>query len=198
MNRKLAITIVLLSVVAIFTACAGQAAAADSRPVSTAPVTQPVSVAAVPATSQPQQAPAAAPAAKPSGPVKAKEITPTVSGDIVTVPVSVVQSNWNNHFLVNTPGGTMGFMAYVLDGQIYVRASICPPCRGKTYTLDGSTLVCDTCGTTFNARTGLGIAGPCVNFPKASVQYTVADGNLVMKIGDLSTAYQNTLKPGKS
>ncbi len=87
-------------------------------------------------------------------------------------------------------------MAYVLNDEIYVRASSCPPCRGKTYSLDGNTLVCDTCGTTFNAKTGIGIAGACVNYPKASVQYTVAEGNLTMKISDLTVAYQNTLKPG--
>lgn len=90
----------------------------------------------------------------------------------------------------------MGFMAYVLDNVIYIRASSCPPCRGKTYTLDGNTLVCDVCATTFNAKTGIGIAGACVNYPKASVPYTVAEGNLIMKINDLTTAYQNTLKPG--
>jgi hypothetical protein len=84
----------------------------------------------------------------------------------------------------------------VLNNDVYVRASVCPPCRGKTYTLNGDILVCDTCGTTFNAKNGMGIAGACVNYPKAAVQYTVADGNLVMNMGDLTTAYQNTLKAG--
>jgi hypothetical protein len=196
MKRKTSIFIVLLSMVLILSACASQAAAADSRQAPASPATQPVPAAVTPAVSQLQQAPAAAPAPRPAGPIKAREITATVNADTVSVPVNVVESNWNNHFLINTPGGTMGFMAYVLDGQVYVRASICPPCRGKTYTLDGNTLVCDTCATTFNAKTGVGIAGACVNYPKASVQYTVADGNLVMKISDLSTAYQNTLKPG--
>lgn len=90
----------------------------------------------------------------------------------------------------------MGFMAYVLDNVVYVRASVCPPCRGKTYSLDGSKLVCDVCATTFNASTGIGIAGACVNYPKASVSYTVSDGNIVMKVSDLALAYQNTLKAG--
>jgi uncharacterized Zn ribbon protein len=90
----------------------------------------------------------------------------------------------------------MGFMAYVLNDKIQVRASTCPPCRGKTYTLDGNTLVCDVCATTFKADMGIGIAGACVNYPKASVAYETVDGNLVMKISDLTVAYQNTLKAG--
>jgi nitrite reductase/ring-hydroxylating ferredoxin subunit len=88
----------------------------------------------------------------------------------------------------------MGFMAYVLGDTIYVRASICPPCRGKTYSLDGSTLVCDTCATTFDAKTGKGIAGACVNYPKAPVAYLISDGNIVMKTSDMIAAYQDTLK----
>jgi nitrite reductase/ring-hydroxylating ferredoxin subunit len=200
MNRKMAITIVLLTLVSILTACAGQATAAVSAQTSTTPPTQSTSVAGSPATPQSQPVPVAAPAPnpapKPTGPIKVKEITPTVSADTVSIPLKEVQDNWNTHFLIDAPGGKMGFMAYVLDGVIYVRASICPPCRGKTYTLDGDTLVCDTCGTTFNAKTGIGIAGACVNYPKASVTYTNTDGNLKMKISDLTTAYQNTLKAG--
>ncbi len=139
-------------------------------------------------------APASSPAPKPNGPIKAREITPIVSADSVSVPVSTVQSNWNTHFLIDTPTGTMGFMAYVLGDTIYVRASICPPCRGKTYSLDGTTLVCDTCATTFDAKTGKGIAGACVNYPKAAVAYQISDGNIVMKTSDMIVAYQDTLK----
>jgi hypothetical protein len=90
----------------------------------------------------------------------------------------------------------MGFMAYVLNDDIVVRASVCPPCRGKTYSLNGTTLICDVCATTFDAKTGIGISGACVNYPKASVAYNLSDGNIVMKISALQTAYENTLKPG--
>ena len=199
MKRKMALTIVLLSLVTILAACSGQATSSGptQKPAST-PVQSTPAVAAT-TTPQSQPVPAAAPAipaVKPAGPIKVKEITPSVSNDTVSIPLNVVQNNWNTHFLVDAPGGKMGFMAYVLDNVIYIRASSCPPCRGKTYTLDGNTLVCDVCATTFNANTGIGIAGACVNYPKASVPYTVAEGNLIMKINDLTTAYQNTLKPG--
>jgi nitrite reductase/ring-hydroxylating ferredoxin subunit len=143
-----------------------------------------------------QTASSAAASSKPSGPIKATEIVPTTANGTVAIPVSAVQKDWNVHFVVNTPGGLQSFMAYNLDGQTYVRASICVPCRGKTFTLSSSTLVCDVCGTTFNANTGIGISGACVNYPKASVPYQVSNGNIVMQVSDLTTAYQNTLKPG--
>ena len=194
MNRKIAIVIVLLGLVTLFTACTGQAAPAEPKPVPATTPSPSAPVTGLPAATQSPPVPPTAP--KPAGPIKAKEITPTVSGDTVSIPVKTVQDNWNTHFLVNAPGGTMGFMAYVLNDGIHVRASICPPCRGKTYTLDGNTLVCDTCATTFNAGTGVGIAGACVNYPKAAAAYEIVDGNLLMKISDLTVAYQNTLKPG--
>lgn len=200
MHRKIAEGAVLLSLVLILAACSGQAATAGSKPSSTTPPTQPIAGDTIPATTPSQTVSTSAPAVnqtpKPAGPLKATEITPSITGDTVSIPLNAVQNSWNTHFLVNANGGSMGFMAYKLDNEINVRASVCPPCRGKTYSLDGNVLVCDTCATTFNAKTGIGIAGACVNYPKASVQYTIADGNLLMKMSDLTTAYQNTLKPG--
>lgn len=192
------ITTAMLAMVITLAACSGKAAAADIKSSQLPTSTQPVSATAVQTSTVGQTgataAPSASPAPRPAGPIKAKEITPVVSADSVSVPVSTVQSNWNTHFLIDTPTGTMGFMAYILDGTVYVRASICPPCRGKTYSLDGTTLVCDTCATTFDARTGKGIAGACVNYPKAPVAYQISGGNVVMKTSDMVAAYQDTLK----
>jgi hypothetical protein len=200
MLGKTIVKIVSLSVFLALAACTGQVAAATVKtPTATTPA-QPTSVSGAQTASVSQTAATAAPAPspgpKPSGKIKVTEITPTVSVDSVSVPVSTVQSKWNTHFLVDTKAGTIGFMAYVLDDKIIVRASICPPCRGKTYTLDGSKLVCDTCGTVFDAVTGKGISGACVNYPKDSVAYQISGGNLVMKIDDMIAAYQDTLKPG--
>ena len=90
----------------------------------------------------------------------------------------------------------MNFMAYVLDGEIYVRANVCPPCQSVGFSLGKDVLICDRCATTFEARTGEGIEGACVDFPKASVPYEIIDGNIVMKGTDLIAAYQDTTEPG--
>ena len=95
----------------------------------------------------------------PSGPIKATWIEPQVVGDTVSIPVSEVENNWNVHFKVETQDGNMTFMAYVLDGEIYVRANVCPPCRSIGFSLEEAVLICDRCATTFNAQTGEGISG---------------------------------------
>jgi nitrite reductase/ring-hydroxylating ferredoxin subunit len=129
-------------------------------------------------------------------PIKATWIEPQVVGDTVSIPVSKVENNKIVDFKLVTLGSNIAFMAYELGGEVYVRSNVCPPCRSVGFSLQGDTLVCDTCLTTFNAKTGDGIEGACVDFPKASVPYEISDGNIVMKSNDLVAAYQSTLNPG--
>jgi len=126
--------------------------------------------------------------------IKATWIEPQVVGDTISIPVSEVENNWNVHFNLETQGSNMTFMAYVLDGEIYVRANVCPPCRSTGFSLKEAVLICDRCATTFNAKTGEGINGACVGYPKAAVAYEINNGNIVMKNTDLITAYQDTAK----
>lgn len=132
----------------------------------------------------------------PSGPIKATWIEPQAVDDTVSIPVGEVENKRNVHFKVETQDGNMTFMAYILDGEIYVRANVCPPCRSIGFSLKEATLVCDRCATTFEAKTGNGIKGACVAYPKAAVAYEISDGNIVMKSVDLITAYQDTIEPG--
>ena len=87
-------------------------------------------------------------------------------------------------------------MAYIVGGEIFVRANVCPPCRSIGFSLEEAVLICDRCATTFKAETGEGIEGACVDFPKASVPYEVSNGNVAMKGTDLVAAYQDTTEPG--
>ena len=133
---------------------------------------------------------------KPSGPIQPKWIESQVDGDTVSIPLSEVEDNWNTRFKLQTADGEISAMAYILNGVIYVRANVCPPCRSLGFSLNGDILDCNSCHTKFKASTGEGVSGACVNYPKTSVSYTITDGNVVMSRADLVTAYQNTLKPG--
>ncbi|OGN96029.1 MAG: hypothetical protein A2Z77_08370 [Chloroflexi bacterium RBG_13_51_36] len=132
----------------------------------------------------------------PSGPIKATVIEPQVTDGIVAIPVSAVEDNWNVRFKVETQDGDKNFMAYVLDGEIHVRANVCPPCQSIGFSLDQDILVCDRCATTFEAKTGQGIQGACVDFPKASVPYDIDGASVIMQDVDLVAAYEDTLEPG--
>ena len=123
-------------------------------------------------------------------------ITPELNGDQLSVSLNTILNSKMAHFWVTMPSGKEGFMAYRMDGVTYVRASICPPCRSTSFSLEKGVLVCDTCGTRFNAKTGQGISGACVNYPKAEAATTPQGDALVMTQSGLAAAYADTLKMG--
>ena len=128
-------------------------------------------------------------------PVKATWIEPQISGDTITILEDDVNNSKIVHFRVPVAlGGEMTFMAYNNGGKLTVRANVCPPCRSIGFSLSKNTLICDTCQTTFNAKTGEGISGACVAYPKASVRHSISDGRIVMTGSDLLIAYQNTIQ----
>lgn len=133
-----------------------------------------------------------------AGPVKATWITADVNGDVVSIPAAAVNDNINVHFKVNTNTelGEIALMAFVLGDEIVIRSNVCPPCGSIGFTLDDAVLVCDSCGTTFDAATGNGIQGACVAYPKESVSYTESGGIIVMDLNDIMTAHQNTVIRG--
>ncbi len=130
---------------------------------------------------------------QPSGLIKATWIEPQVDSNTVSIPVSEIESNKIIHFELSTSHGDIAFMAYELGGEVYIRANACPPCPSVSFSLQRDILVCDNCQTTFKAKTGDGINGSCVNYPKASVPYEITDGNIIMSEADLIAAHQDTL-----
>ena len=128
--------------------------------------------------------------------IKATWIEPGKEGDYLTISVSELNKDTIIHFALDTPDGAMPFMAYVFEGNTYVRANICVPCRSYNFSLQGNILICDTCGTQFSAKTGEGVGGPCVKYPKAAVNWETKGENIIVKNGDLTAAFFNTLSPG--
>jgi hypothetical protein len=125
-------------------------------------------------------------------------ITPTVSNDTVSIPVSIIESKRNVHFELATTKGYTSFEAYLFNDAIQVRASYCVPCRGTSFTLSGDKLICNNCGTVFSAKDGTGVSGvaACRGYPKAAVSFTKTGSSIVMQSSDLLTAFNNTLSPG--
>ena len=127
--------------------------------------------------------------------VKQVMVDVQVAGDTVIIPLNEVTEKLNTRFNLVTEEGDMTFMAYILDGKPYLRADICPPCRSRSFTLTESTLVCDACGTVFDAATGKGISGACVAYPKQSAPYQLLGESIVVSQASLAAAYKDTLKP---
>lgn len=127
--------------------------------------------------------------------VKGTWITAQVNADQVSIPTKSVDDNTNVHFKVKTDIGELSVMAYRFNNKVFVRSNVCPPCNSIGFSLKNGTLVCDSCGTVFDAVTGKGIEGGCVDYPKESIPYTVSDGKITMKLSDVVAGHQKTIEP---
>ncbi len=129
--------------------------------------------------------------------VKQTQIKPQINGDTVTIPVSDLDKYGNVNFKVKTATDVYSFMAYEYGDKTYVRSDVCVPCGSESFTLKNGTLVCDSCGTVFDVQTGAGVKGvtACQRYTKQPVAYQITGNDVVMKWADLSTAFQNTLRP---
>jgi hypothetical protein len=131
----------------------------------------------------------------PSSPVDPVTLTPAVEGETVAISLSDVQAKHNTRFAVTTSKGQASYMAYFWNGTLNVRADICPPCGSRSFKLTKGTLVCNSCGTIFDAVNGKGKSGACVRYNKEAVPFQVSGDSILMKTSDLTQAYQNTLTP---
>ncbi|WP_135609756.1 Fe-S-containing protein [Methanococcoides sp. AM1] len=129
-------------------------------------------------------------------PVAATWIEPQVIENTAAIPVQTIYENMNSHFKVETTAGEIAVMAYRLGDDIVIRSNVCPPCGSIGFSLAKDILVCDSCRTTFDAATGQGIQGACVDYPKENIPYTVSDGNVIIEINDIVVAHMNTIQRG--
>lgn len=194
--KWLGIAVILAAVLAVLAGCSRGFVAPNGAQPTRPPATQPAGGTLPTPTRAAQPTVAAAtggPRSNSSTVYRQKPLSTTITGNTVLLPVASVASALNGNFSVNAAGNYMSFMAYQLDGKTFVRADICPPCGSRSFTLQSGKLVCDACGTVFNATSGAGVSGACTAYPKAMVPYTVDGDNMVLNISDLTTAYQKTI-----
>lgn len=64
------------------------------------------------------------------------------------------------------------------SGALKLAARLCEPCNGYSFRVEGTNLVCNTCGTRWDLETSKGISGGCLEYPPEVLPSTLADGKL--------------------
>lgn len=72
-------------------------------------------------------------------------------------------------------------------GRVVLSTSICEPCTGTKFTIEGKELVCNACGTRWRLNDMMGLMGGCVRFAPEEIKYTVLDNKLVIDETALKT-----------
>lgn len=110
-------------------------------------------------------------------------ITPEIKEGNVVFPLNEVDNNNIVYFeLENSEAELVPLMAYITpSGRLFVGSSMCEPCRGRTFSLAGETMVCDTCKTTYNIETQEFISGApaCGKLPPINMNPKVENGDVI-------------------
>jgi hypothetical protein len=117
---------------------------------------------------------------------------PFIDADMVKILQSVAAESDHVHFEVPTDDGPAGFIGYFLDKSFVVRANVCPVCVSRDMDWEASTIVCGSCGTVFDAVSGIEkYGGP--RFPKGLVPNTKSAGIITMSLVDLQSAFERSV-----
>lgn len=124
-----------------------------------------------------------------------KAVTATETGGDIVLDMNQLQTDKTvtfkiqgiNFSLANgTPFNYLPLLAYVSPkGNIVVATSLCEPCSGTTFHVEGNDLVCNSCGTRWSLESLQGISGGCTTYPPETVNYTVEGDKLIIKKADL-------------
>ncbi|MBS3977950.1 MAG: DUF2318 domain-containing protein [Syntrophomonadaceae bacterium] len=111
-------------------------------------------------------------------------IKPVVSEGQIKFPLAIVDKYHIVFFeLQNDQGFQVPLMAYITPtGRLFAGSSMCEPCRGRTFSLAGETLVCDTCRTTYTIEGRKFISGAaiCGTYPPVDMNPVVKDGMVII------------------
>ncbi len=100
----------------------------------------------------------------------------------VTFDVQGISFSLNN----GTAFDYLPLLAYVTPkGNVVVATSLCEPCSGINFHIEGNELVCNACDTRWSLENLQGISGGCPQYPPDKVKYTVEGDKLIIKKSDL-------------
>jgi len=117
---------------------------------------------------------------------------PYIDDGAVRILQSVAGEGDHVHFEVPADGGTADFIGFFIDKSFVVRANVCPVCRARDMDWEANMLACGSCGTVFDAVSGIEkYGGP--RFPKGLVPNTKSSGIITMSLADLQSAFARSV-----
>ncbi|MEW6663368.1 MAG: Fe-S-containing protein [Bacillota bacterium] len=109
-----------------------------------------------------------------------KDVEYQVEGGQIRLPLDQVLENkiiYSQTSYVMAGGMPKALTAYAApSGRLAVAMAVCEPCRSLRFHIRGSLLVCDSCGTTWDLNTLVGLSGGCKEYPPEELPYEVKDG----------------------
>jgi uncharacterized membrane protein len=114
-------------------------------------------------------------------PIEMTDVKNNVADGKVAISLDDVKKNSIIYTEYNQNGKKLELTAWVApSGNITAAVSVCEPCRGYKFHIDGSDIVCNTCGTRWTLEELKGISGGCLAYPPDKLKYEVKDGKILL------------------
>ncbi|WP_069999989.1 Fe-S-containing protein [Cellulosilyticum sp. I15G10I2] len=117
------------------------------------------------------------------------KIEPNIEDGKIKIPLDVVdQNNIVSFEIENNEQILVPLMAYITPtGRLFVGSSMCEPCRGRTFSLGGETLICDTCRTTYTIEDHEFISGAkaCGAYPPVNMNPIVENNVISIELDEV-------------
>jgi uncharacterized membrane protein len=84
----------------------------------------------------------------------------------IILPLNVVKEKKFMKFDYTGSNTTIPVLAYLTeDGKVVTAISLCEPCDSKSFHIQGSNLICNSCGTTWDLNNLNALSGSCGKYP---------------------------------
>lgn len=84
----------------------------------------------------------------------------------IILPLDVVKEKKFIKFDYVASNATIPLLAYLTeDGKVVTAISLCEPCNSKDFHIQGSDLICNSCGTTWDLNNLDALSGSCGKYP---------------------------------
>lgn len=97
----------------------------------------------------------------------------------IILPLDVVKDKKFVKFDIAGNKRALPILAYLTeDGKVVTAISLCEPCDSKNFHIVGSTLVCNSCGTTWDLNNLEALSGSCGKYPPDPVPSSVVGNEI--------------------
>lgn len=124
----------------------------------------------------------------PARPTQMFTIQSRIDNGMIIIPLDVVKENKFVKFFYTGASSTVPLLAYISEeGKVITAISLCEPCDSKDFHIQGSELICNSCGTTWNLNNLETISGSCGKYPPDPIPSTVTGNEIQIDISSVAS-----------
>ncbi len=102
------------------------------------------------------------------------DVDAIVSGEKIILPLDVVKQQKFVAFNYASAGKIVPLLAYISgEGKLITAVSMCEPCESTRFHIRAITMVCNSCGTTWELNNLDGVSGACLQYPPDVIPSTI-------------------------